>query len=100
MPDEKTMPEQEPAAEEDRWELLLTMSSEEEAHLLQGRLESEGIPCTLESIKFHVEPVNFGQMSEINLHVLQSDLERARELLNELDASQLGEVAEEEAESQ
>lgn len=96
MSDEKTLPRTEPAEDDDRWEVLATLSSEEEAHLIQGRLESEGIPCALESIKFHVEPVNFGQMSEIRLHVLHSDLPRARQLLGELEEAHLPDVEEEE----
>lgn len=64
------------------------MASDPEARLIQGRLETEGIPCTVESLKFYAEPVNVGRLAELKLHVLEEDLERARELL---EAAELGE---------
>lgn len=66
------------------WRHLATIFSEEKAVLLQGRLETEGIPCSIESLKYHAEPVNFGRLSEVRLWVLDADLERARALLAEL----------------
>ncbi len=42
------------------WAPFRTLSSESEAVLLQGYLESEGVPCSLESLVFHAEPFTFG----------------------------------------
>jgi len=64
-----------------RWVALRTVASEEEAIFMQGMLEAEGIPCTLESLKYHAEPVNLGMLSEIRVHVMETDLRRAQELL-------------------
>lgn len=64
------------------------MASDPEARLIQGRLETEGIPCTVESLKFYAEPVNVGRLAELNLYVLEDDLDRARDLL---EAAELGE---------
>ena len=63
------------------WATLRTVASEEEAIFMQGMLEAEGIPCTLESLKYHAEPVNLGRLSEVRVHVLETDLRRAQELL-------------------
>jgi len=64
------------------------VASDPEARLIQGRLETEGIPCTVESLKFYAEPVNVGRLAELNLYVLEDDLDRARDLL---EAAELGE---------
>jgi len=63
------------------WVTLCTVASEEEAFFMQGMLEAEGIPCTLESLKYHAEPVNLGRLSEVRVHLLEPDLQRAQELL-------------------
>jgi len=67
--------------QESSWVALRTVASEEEAIFMQGMLEAEGIPCTLESLKYHAEPVNLGMLSEIRVHVMETDLQRAHELL-------------------
>lgn len=69
--------------ESPKWVGLCVLASEVDARLIQGRLETEGIPCAIESLKFYAEPVNVGALSEIRLHVLEPDLERARALLEE-----------------
>ncbi|MFQ5743217.1 MAG: putative signal transducing protein [Acidobacteriota bacterium] len=67
------------------WVPFRTVTSEVEARIIQGRLETEGIPCTIESLKYHMEPVNFGTLSEVRLHVLKDDLPRANDLLDAAD---------------
>lgn len=76
-----------PGDDEATWELLTELSSETEAQLLQGALESVGIPCQLESLKFHAEPVNFGPLSRVRVHVLGDRLDEAREILANIDAA-------------
>lgn len=73
-----------PEPDEQEWTRLLELPSETEAVLLQGALESAGISCQVESLKFHAEPVNFGRMSRVRIHVLREDLDDARALLAEL----------------
>ena len=63
------------------WEIVETVGTEEEASLIAGFLEAEGIPATVESLLFHQEPVNFGTLGEVRVRVRKEDLERAVELL-------------------
>lgn len=69
------------------WALLMEIPSETEAEFVHGALESAGIPCQIESLKFHAEPVNFGPLSRVRVHVPADKLEEARELLAEIEAA-------------
>lgn len=51
------------------WVEIATASTQEEALLLKGFLENEGIPCQEESLKFDELPVNVGVMGEIRIYV-------------------------------
>ena len=77
------------AHESTHWVELCVIASDIDARLIQGRLETEGIPCTIESLKFYAEPVNLGALSEVRLHVLDKHLERARELLEQAEQQDL-----------
>ncbi len=50
------------------------MNARLQAQLIQGRLESEGIPCSIEN--------------RVRVHVLEEDLSRARKLLDDLGSSE------------
>lgn len=63
------------------WEIVETFGTDEEASLVAGYLEAEGIPAAVESLLFHQEPVNFGTLGEVRVRVRAEDLERARQLL-------------------
>lgn len=63
------------------WKIVETVGTEEEATLVAGFLEAEGIPSRIESLLFHQEPTTFGALSEVRIHVAASDLSRAEELL-------------------
>ena len=63
------------------WEIVETVGTEEEASLVAGFLEAEGIVSRIESLLFHQEPTTFGALSEIRIHVPAGDLERARGIL-------------------
>ncbi len=65
------------------WDIVETVGTEEEASLIAGFLEAEGIPANVESLLFHQEPVNFGRLGEVRVRVRGEDLERARALLEE-----------------
>ncbi len=65
------------------WTELMVVTDETEAQLIRGYLESEGVPCNLESLVFHAEPFTFGPLSKVRIHVPTHDLERARRLLED-----------------
>lgn len=65
------------------WEIVETVGTDEEASLIAGFLEAEGIPATVESLLFHQEPVNFGTLGEVRVRVRKEDLKRALSLLEE-----------------
>jgi len=70
-----------PAGDEPEWTELMVVTDETEAQLIRGYLESEAVPCNLESLVFHAEPFTFGPLSKVRVHVPASDVERARKLL-------------------
>ncbi len=51
------------------WVEIATVGSEEEARMIKGFLESEGIPTQLESLELNAVPVNFGAIGEIRVYV-------------------------------
>jgi hypothetical protein len=63
------------------WVEITTAATEEEARLLCGFLVNEGIPAQVESLKFTMEPVNFGKMGEIRVYVASQDEQAALDLL-------------------
>ena len=65
------------------WVPLLTVSFEPEAYFIHGLLQAQGIPCVIENMKYHAEPVNLGLMSEIRLLVPVKSLDRYRERLSQ-----------------
>lgn len=67
----------------DNWEIVETVGTEEEASLVAGFLEAEGIDSQVESLLFHQEPATFGSLGEVRILVPANDLERARKLIEE-----------------
>jgi hypothetical protein len=63
------------------WVEIASTGSEDEATLLRGFLESEGIVANVEDVKFNMEPVNFGTMGEVRIYVPQGSEQSAKELL-------------------
>jgi hypothetical protein len=63
------------------WVEIANVGTEDEAELLRGFLENEGIPAQIENLKFHMEPVNFGTLGEIRVYVKAEDEARALDLL-------------------
>ena len=60
----------------------MVVTDETEAQLIGGYLESEGVPCNLESLVFHAEPFTFGPLSKVRIHVPAGDVAQARKLLD------------------
>jgi hypothetical protein len=65
------------------WVEIASTGTEDEAKLLQGFLDAEGIPAQIEDVKFHMEPINFGTMGEIRIYVPRQHEERTSQLLRE-----------------
>lgn len=65
------------------WVTVARVGTEEEARLLQGFLEAEGIPSQVEVVRFNAEPVNFGDMSDVRVYVNEQNEPRASQLVRE-----------------
>jgi formate dehydrogenase assembly factor FdhD len=70
-----------PAEDGTTWVEIASTGTEDEARLLQGFLEAEGIVAQIENVKFSMEPINFGTMGDIRVYVGADDERRAQELL-------------------
>lgn len=75
------LPFQAVPANDRTWVEIASVGTEEEAKLLQGFLEAEGVPAQIENVKFNMEPINFGTMGDIRVYVSAEDEERALLLL-------------------
>lgn len=67
------------------WVEIASVTTMDEARILQGFLEAEGIPCQVESLKFSTMPVDVGDMSEIRIYVTADNETAALDLLEERD---------------
>ena len=63
------------------WVEIASTGTDDEARLIKGFLDAEGIPAQIENVKFTAEPVNFGTMGDIRIYVAAEDEKRARDLL-------------------
>jgi hypothetical protein len=63
------------------WVEIASVGTEDEARLLEGFLEAEGIDAQVENVTFSMEPVTFGKMGEIRVYVKSHDETRAMGLL-------------------
>lgn len=73
----------------DNWEIVETVGTEEEASLVAGFLEAEGIASQVESLLFHQEPATFGKLSEVRILVHAEDVDRARKLIEAREDSEV-----------
>lgn len=74
-----------PAEDGTTWIEIASTGGDDEANLLAGFLQNEGIPAQIENVKFQMEPINFGTMGDIRVYVRQEDEVRAQELLRSRD---------------
>jgi len=65
------------------WVEIASVGTEEEANLLQGFLDAEGITAQIENLQFRMEPTNFGMMGDIRVYVGSEDEAKAQSLLRE-----------------
>ena len=68
------------------WVEITSVGTDDEARLLKGFLEAEGVPAQIENVKFSMEPINFGTMGDIRIYVSSEDEQRAVELLRKRNA--------------
>jgi hypothetical protein len=71
----------------DGWEILEVLGTEEEAEVIRGYLESQGVPCQIESAHSHEFPVNVSALGNVRIEVPTDRLDEARRLLAERDGS-------------
>lgn len=74
-----------PAENGTTWVEIASTGTEDEAQLIQGFLEAEGIPAQVESVRSDVTPANFGKLGDIRVYVGAEDEPRAQELLRSRD---------------
>jgi len=77
------LPYQTVPAENATWVEIASAGTDDEARIMQGFLQAEGIPAAVENVKFTQEPINFGKMGEIRVYVSTDDQEKAMSLLRE-----------------
>lgn len=63
------------------WVEIASTGTEDEAALLSGFLDAEGIPAQVEDVKFNMAPTDFGAMGDIRVYVPSEHEQRAQELL-------------------
>src|SRR5256885_10550905 len=68
------------------WVEITSVGTDDEARLLQGFLEAEGVPAQIENVKFSMEPINFGVMGDIRIYVPADKEQHAVELLKKRNA--------------
>ena len=67
------------------WVEIASTGTDDEARLIKGFLDAEGIPAQIENVKFTAEPVNFGTMGDIRVYVAAEDEARAQQLIKQRD---------------
>ena len=65
------------------WVEITSVGTDDEARLLKGFLEGEGVPTQIENVKFSEAPINFGTMGDIRIYVAQEDEQKAVQLLRQ-----------------
>ena len=68
------------------WVEIASSGAEDEANLMRGFLEAEGIPAQIENVKFSMEPINFGTMGEVRVYVPAEQEQKALDLLRSREA--------------
>jgi hypothetical protein len=81
------LPYQTIQSDQTTWVEIASCGTDDEARLLSGFLEAEGIPAQIENVKFTMEPINFGAMGDIRIYVRAADEQRAQQLLKEREAA-------------
>ena len=72
-----------PADDGTTWVEIATVGTIEEAELLKGFLQSEGIPAQIENVEPSITPANFGALGDIRVYVPADDEQKSQELLKQ-----------------
>lgn len=67
----------------DTWEIVAVVGTDEEAALIAGYLQAQGLAAEVESLVFHQEPATFGRLGEARVQVPAEEAGEARRLLAE-----------------
>jgi hypothetical protein len=65
------------------WEIIKIVSTEEEANIVVGFLQSSGIEAEAESLAASEFPIDFGELAEVRIRVPAGQAEEAKALLNQ-----------------
>ena len=65
------------------WVEIANSANSDEAELIQGFLEAEGIDSQVEHAEAHIFPANVGRLGDVRVYVPSADQQRARELLQQ-----------------
>jgi len=76
----------------DHWTAVATVGTEEEAALIAGFLASEGLNAVIESRRFNQEPVNFGNLAQVEVMVPGAEAERAAALLQQANEAESADI--------
>jgi hypothetical protein len=68
------------------WVEIASSGTADEASIIKGFLDAEGIPAQIENLKFSMEPINFGTMGDIRIYVSSEDEARAQQLMKQRNA--------------
>jgi len=68
------------------WVEIASTGTDDEARIIAGFLDAEGIPAQIENVKFSMEPVNFGTMGDIRIFVSSENEARAQQLMRQRNA--------------
>jgi len=74
----------------DKWVELLVTYDSLEAEMIKDLLESGEIPVVIRSAKVSPYPVNVGKIGEVKVFVREEDLEKAEEVLKEIEKLEQG----------
>lgn len=74
----------------DKWVELLVTYDSLEAEMIKDLLESGEIPVVIRSAKVNPYPVNLGKIGEVKVFVREEDLEKAEEVLKEIEKLEQG----------
>lgn len=69
------------------WVEIASVGGDDEALLIKGFLEAEGIAAQIENVRFTEAPTTFGTMGDIRVYVANEDEQRAMQLLRERNAA-------------
>ena len=65
------------------WVEIANSANSDEAELMQGFLEAEGIDSQVEHAEAHSFPTSVGTLGDVRIYVPAADQQRARELLQQ-----------------